>query len=211
MRKITSISSVAAPIAEADIDTDVILPARFLLLMDRKGLGRHLFHEHRKNTVDADPFVLDEPAYAGTKIIVAGKRFGVGSSREQAVWSLVEFGIECIIAESFGEIFQANCINNAVLPITLTGDEHARVMRAAQSAAIIQVDLEQNFIRLPYGTAIAIEINSNDRAALLSGRDELEGILKEDSEDISSFERAQKKHSPWFYLGNDQISTFGNQ
>ena len=111
-----SLTSVAAPFPESDIDTDVIFPARFLLLLDKTGLGRLLFHERRFGNGQPRPdFVLDRPPYDEARILVAGRNFGSGSSREQAVWALSDFGIRCVVALSFGEIFSANCFKNGVL------------------------------------------------------------------------------------------------
>src|SRR3954465_7208679 len=106
MQPFTSLESVAAPLPEADVDTDVIFPARFLLLLDKAGLGRHLFHERRSQNGASTDFVLNRPPFDRAQILVAGANFGSGSSREQAVWALADFGIRCVIAPSFGEILR---------------------------------------------------------------------------------------------------------
>ena len=119
MRKFTTLTSIAAPLDEANIDTDIIFPARFLLIMDKLGLGKYAFNERRNTGIKESNFVLDTPPYIGSEILVTGARFGIGSSREQAVWALTDLGIRCIIAPSFGDIFYANCLNNGLLPICL--------------------------------------------------------------------------------------------
>ena len=126
--------AVAAALAESSIDTDIIFPARFLLLLDREGLGRHLFHERRHmRAPGSEPFVLDRPPYDRARILVAGPAFGTGSSREQAVWALADFGIRCVIAPSFGDIFFGNCFRNGVLPVVLPPADHARVLAEAEA------------------------------------------------------------------------------
>src|SRR5690606_17960393 len=153
MEKFTRLTSVAAPLPESDIDTDVIFPARFLLLPDKKGLGQQLFNERRTNrTGDGPRFVLDIPPYDRAEILVTGKAFGTGSSREQAVWALADFGIRCVIAPSFGEIFFANCFKNGVLAIVLDEAPHAEVMREAQAQQTLTVELESQEIRFADGS-----------------------------------------------------------
>src|SRR3984957_9049014 len=146
MESFVSLTSVAAPLPDADIDTDVIFPARFLLLLNRQGLGQHLFHERRRSS-GQERFVLDRSPFDKAQILVAGRNFGCGSSREQAVWALSDFGIRCVIAPSFGEIFYGNCFRNGVLPIILPDPEHHDVMLAATSGAPLTVDLEAQEIR----------------------------------------------------------------
>lgn len=205
------INSVAVPMLQSDIDTDAILPARFLLLMSKHGLGQHLFHELRANALEVDPFVLDKPAYAGAQIILAAKRFGIGSSREQAVWALHDFGIRCIIAESFGEIFYANCINNGIVPITLFGEAHARIVEAANAGIPIRVDLERSTIILPDEQAIDVVLDDSHRAKLLSGQDDIDDILSQHKTAIANFEQRQMQHSPWMYLDDERLAVFDNR
>src|ERR1700733_11204886 len=150
MQRFVSLTSIAAPLPDVDIDTDVIFPARFLLLLNRQGLGQHLFHERRRSSAQ-ERFVLDRPPFDTAQTLVAGRNFGWGSSREQAVWALTDFGIRCVIAPSFGEIFFANCFKNGVLPIVMTGDDHAQAMRAAASGGPIRIDLEKQEVMLPNG------------------------------------------------------------
>ena len=137
MNSFVSLTSIAAPLPDTDIDTDVIFPARFLLLLDRRGLGRHLFHERRAQAAAGAPFVLSRAPFDKAQILVAGRNFGCGSSREQAVWALADFGIRCVIAPSFGEIFYGNCFRNGVLAVTLGEPEHRDVMTAAASGVAV--------------------------------------------------------------------------
>jgi 3-isopropylmalate/(R)-2-methylmalate dehydratase small subunit len=199
MEPFQTLQSRAIPMLQSDIDTDIILPARFLLLMSKDGLGDKLCHDTRKG--EAAPHrILEDPAYKGACILVAGKRFGIGSSREQAVWALYDYGIKCIIAESFGEIFEANCINNGILPITLGSAEMSAVADAAVDAATITVDLDNQRIVLPDGREIAYEATPATRSALLSGSDPIDRILAEHSDDISTFETRQASAAPWLHL-----------
>jgi 3-isopropylmalate/(R)-2-methylmalate dehydratase small subunit len=199
MDKFTRLDSVAIPLLESDIDTDVIFPARFLLLLDRKGLGKYLFHGRREDQAVAGGFVLDRPEYNGAAILVGGERFGVGSSREHAVWALADHGIRCIIAPSFGDIFHANCLKNGVLPIRLAPPDHQRVAEAATAADPVIIDLPGQSIRLHQGPAIAFEIDPRSKQALLKGLDEIDLILTEDTQAISEFEARQKEQSPWLW------------
>jgi 3-isopropylmalate/(R)-2-methylmalate dehydratase small subunit len=200
MDRFSSIESVAAALPEADVDTDVIFPARFLLLLDKSGLGKHLFHERRYRDGRTTDFVLNTPPYDRARILVAGKNFGSGSSREQAVWALADFGIRCVIAPSFGEIFYNNCFKNGVLPIVLTGDRHARVMSAAASAEQIKIDLEAQQIALSTGSPLPFDIDPYRRRTLLLGLDEIGAILADDTADIEAFETTQRDTYPWMQI-----------
>jgi 3-isopropylmalate/(R)-2-methylmalate dehydratase small subunit len=210
MKNFVALTSIAAPFPDADVDTDVIFPARFLLLLDRAGLGRHLFQERRAQAPASEPFVLARPPFDRAEILVAGRNFGCGSSREQAVWALADFGIRCVIAPSFGEIFYGNCFRNGTLPITLPDAEHAEVMAAAASGAALTVDLEAEVIRLPEGRTIPFQIDPHRRQALLLGLDQIGEILAGDAADIKAFESRQKATAPWLYLDRDKLSYFDN-
>lgn len=206
MQPFTRLESVAAPLPEADIDTDVIFPARFLLLLDKAGLGKHAFHERRHGR-DGKPtdFVLNRPPFDRAQILVTGANFGSGSSREQAVWTLFDFGIRCVIAPSFGEIFYSNCFKNGVLPIVLTGDAHARVMAAAESEAAIAIDLEAQTVTLPDATALPFDIDPYRKRSLLLGLDEIGAILADDADEIAAFEAAQRKAAPWLPIDKARL------
>jgi 3-isopropylmalate/(R)-2-methylmalate dehydratase small subunit len=199
MEPFATLHSRAIPMLQSDIDTDIILPARFLLLMSKDGLGDKLCHDTRKGP-DAPHRILEDPSYKGASIMIAGKRLGIGSSREQAVWALYDYGIRCIIAESFGEIFEANCINNGILPIMLGPIEMSAIAEAAASRAEICVDLDNQRIVLPDGREIVIETSAATRSALLSGSDPIDRMLAEHSDDIREFETLQASAAPWLHL-----------
>ena len=195
----TSLTALAAPLPEADVDTDVILPARFLLLLDKAGLGRHLFHERRfdKDGGMRAEFILNRPPFDGAQILVAGANFGCGSSREQAVWALADFGIRCVVAPSFGEIFFANCFKNGVLPIRLDEPVHGEVMAAAVEASTLTVDLEAQALVVPGKEPIGFSVDPRRRRALLLGLDEIGAILADDLPDIEAFEARRRASMPW--------------
>lgn len=197
MKEFTTLTSIAAPFLENAVDTDVIFPARFLLLLDREGLGRYAFNERRNG---AEPFILDTPPYDKAEILVAGENFGTGSSREQAVWALADLGMRCVIARSFGEIFFANCFKNGVLPIRLTGAEMTAVEDAALATQKLTVDLETQTITLENGRTIAFEIDAHRKRALLAGLDEVGMILADNAGDIEAFEAARAKAFPWLAI-----------
>lgn len=206
MQKFTKINSVAAALREADVDTDVIFPARFLLLLDKAGLGKHLFHE-RRNARDGTKtdFVLNTPPFDKAEILVAGPNFGSGSSREQAVWTLTDFGIRCVIAPSFGEIFYSNCFKNGALPLVIEGDAHERVMLAAESGKALTVDLEAQTVVLPDGEVIGFEIDPYRRRTLMLGLDEIGSILADDATEIAAFEARHRKDQPWLFLDDGRL------
>jgi 3-isopropylmalate/(R)-2-methylmalate dehydratase small subunit len=193
------LTALAAPLPEADVDTDVILPARFLLLLDKAGIGGHLFHERRfdKDGRMRPEFILNRPPWDGAQVLVAGANFGSGSSREQAVWALADFGIRCIVAPSFGEIFFANCFKNGVLPIRLDSPAHGAVMAAAVAAQTITVDLEAQALGVPGKEPIGFSIDPRRRRALLLGLDEIGAILADDLPDIERFEARRRASMPW--------------
>ena len=210
MTPFATFCSVAAPLAGDNIDTDVIFPARFLLLPNKKGLGGQLFHEQRIARAGAAPFVLDSPAYRDARILVAGQNFGCGSSREQAVWALADFGMKCVIAPSFGEIFFANCFKNGVLALVETGERYADLLAAADAAAPVTVDLLGNCLTLMSGKALPIFVDPYQRNALLQGLDEVGSILAHDEVDIVRFEHQQRRAEPWLYLGSEKSAFFAD-
>ena len=203
MEKFTTLTSVAAPLPDSQVDTDVIFPARFLLLLEKSGLGKHLFHERRA----AGGFVLDTPPWTSARILVAGAGFGGGSSREQAVWALADFGIRCVIAPSFGEIFFANCFKNGVLPVVVNARDHARVMAEAEAAHLMTVDLQRQTLILTDGE-IPFEVEPYRKLALLEGLDEVGQILKNDAEAIARFEVGHRAANPWLFLQPEKMAYF---
>jgi 3-isopropylmalate/(R)-2-methylmalate dehydratase small subunit len=194
MEKFTQISGVAAPLDMVNVDTDMIIPKQFLKTTERTGLAKGLFHEMRAG----GNFVLDRPAYKNAKILVAGANFGCGSSREHAAWALLDFGIRCVIAPSFADIFKSNCLKNGILPIELAQAHVDALMDdAARGAnAIVSVDLEKQEIRGPDGGCVRFEIDAISRERLLGGFDDIALSLRHE-DDISKFEARRKTQAPW--------------
>lgn len=197
MDKLDKLNGVAVPILENNIDTDVIFPARFLLLMERQGLGKYAFHERRQQ--DAN-FELNQERYRNASFLVSGSGFGTGSSREQAVWTLESLGIRCIIARSFGEIFFANCFKNGVLPIVCSDPEMAKVEAVAKMAGTLRLDLSAQIVTLEDGTEIAFDISAYHKRGLLSGLDEAGMILSEDIAAIEAYEKHRDTEMPWISI-----------
>ncbi|SFS58114.1 3-isopropylmalate/(R)-2-methylmalate dehydratase small subunit [Sulfitobacter marinus] len=197
MEKLDKLTGIAVPILENNIDTDVIFPARFLLIADRDGLGKYAFHERKRHSPD---FALNQPQYANATFLVAGKSFGTGSSREQAVWAIADLGVRCVIARSFGEIFFANCFKNGVLPIVCAGPEMAKVEAAAIAGQNLSLNLSEQIISLPDCTALPFDISSYNKRALLSGLDEAGMILQDDIATIEAYEKQRDLTMPWLSL-----------
>ncbi len=204
MKPFGNLTAIAASLPEAQIDTDVIFPARFLLLPDKVGLGSKLFHDRRAQ----GGFVLDTAPWDKAEILVTGPDFGTGSSRENAVWALADFGIRCVIGPSFGEIFQANCFRNGILPIILNGDLLARAQAEAEAARAFTVDLPAQRIRLVDNTEANFEVEPHRKHALIEGLDEIGLILKEDLHEIEAFEERHRRENPWLFLNDRQLAHF---
>ncbi|WP_306256594.1 3-isopropylmalate dehydratase small subunit [Pararhizobium sp. IMCC21322] len=204
MEKLTPFSSVAAPLLSNNVDTDIIFPARFLLILEKKGLGKYAFSEKRGGL--KSDFVLDQAPFDTAKILVAGRNFGIGSSREQAVWALADLGIRCVIARSFGEIFFSNCFKNGVLPIQLDGDEMSAVEAASLAEEEVFVDLSAQHLRLQSGAEIDFSTDPHGKRALLLGLDEIEMVLAEDSDAIEAFEAQREAETPWIVGRADQLA-----
>lgn len=203
MEKLTPFSSVAAPLLLNNVDTDIIFPARFLLILEKKGVGKYAFNEKRRGA--KSDFILDQAPFNAARILVAGFNFGIGSSREQAVWALADLGIRCVIARSFGEIFFANCFKNGVLAIQLDGDDMSAIEAASQNEEEIFVDLAAQHLRLQSGAEIDFPIDPYSKRALLLGLDEIEMVLADDIEEIEAFEVQRKAKTPWIVGRADQL------
>ena len=200
MQKFTQLSGVAAPLDMINVDTDMIIPKQFLKTIKRSGLGKSLFFEMRYDDAGKEKpdFVLNMPAYRKAQILVAGANFGCGSSREHAPWALLDFGIRCVIAPSFADIFYSNCFKNGILPIALPQADVEKLLDDAErgSNAVITVDLEKQEIRGPDGGCIKFDIDPARKQALIEGLDEIGASLKRERE-IASFEEKQKRSQPW--------------
>jgi 3-isopropylmalate/(R)-2-methylmalate dehydratase small subunit len=200
MEKFTKLEGVAAPLKIINVDTDMIIPKQYLKTIKRTGLGKGLFSEQRyKDDGSENPdFVLNKPAYRGTKILVAGDNFGCGSSREHAPWALADFGIRCVISTSFGDIFYNNCFKNGLLPIRVSHEELEKLFDDAERGAnaTLTVDLEKQEIRGPDGGVIKFEIDPFRKHCLYNGLDDI-GLTMEKGKAIDTFEVREKTERPW--------------
>ncbi|MGQ9366829.1 3-isopropylmalate dehydratase small subunit [Azospirillum sp. ST 5-10] len=203
MEKFTVLTGVAAPLPMINVDTDMIIPKQFLKTIKRTGLGKHLFDEMRytPDGKEVDGFVLNRPAYRGAKILVAGDNFGCGSSREHAPWALLDFGIRCVIAPSFADIFFNNCFKNGILPIKLPKEQVDLLLDdAARGAnAVITVDLEKQVITGPDGGSIPFDVDPFRKNCLLNGLDDI-GLTLQQVAAIDSFEAGRRTQQPWLAM-----------
>ena len=200
MDKFTTLTGVAAPLKIANVDTDQIIPARFLKTIKRTGLGRDLFYPHRfrEDGSENPEFVLNKPAYRQAKILVAEDNFGCGSSREHAPWALLDFGIRCVISTSFADIFFNNCFKNGILPIVVAPEDLAMLMDDADRGAnaTLTIDLENQVIRGPDGGTLAFEVDAFRKHCLLNGLDDI-GLTLEKGGDVEVFETKMASDRPW--------------
>jgi 3-isopropylmalate/(R)-2-methylmalate dehydratase small subunit len=202
MDKFTTLTGVAAPLPMINVDTDKIIPKQHLKTIKRSGLGKALFDEmrYRQDGSENPDFVLNKPAYRQAKILVAGDNFGCGSSREHAPWALLDFGIRCVIAPSFADIFYNNCFKNGILPIALPQADIDKLMDDAERGAnaVVSIDLEKQEIRGPDGGCIKFEIDSFRKHCLLNGLDDI-GLTLEKAPAIDGFEEKNRLSQPWLW------------
>jgi 3-isopropylmalate/(R)-2-methylmalate dehydratase small subunit len=195
MTPFTTLSAVAAPLNMANVDTDKIIPARFLKTIKRSGLGVHLFASLRYNDDESEKpdFVLNQPKYRQAEILVAGENFGCGSSREHAPWALLDFGIRCVIAPSFADIFHGNCFKNGILPIVLPASVCEALMADAAMGtnARLTINLAEQVVVRPDGTKIAFEVDAFRKHCLLNGLDDI-GLTLAHEASITAYE----SHTP---------------
>ena len=200
MEKFNKLTSVAAPLPLINVDTDMIIPARFLKTIKRTGLGADLFSTLRFNEdgSDREDFVLNKPAYNDAEILIAGENFGCGSSREHAPWALLDYGIKCIIAPSFADIFFNNSSKNGILLIKLPQEEVDQLMEDAGRGANakVSVDLEAQEIISPDGRRITFEFDAFKKHCLLNGLDDI-GLTLQKADKIKNFEAGQRVSQPW--------------
>ncbi len=200
MEKFQKLDAVAVPIPAPNVDTDQIVPARFLRKPRNAGYGGFLFHDLRfdDNGEEKPGFVLNRPAYRGARILIAEKNFGCGSSREHAVYALWDYGFRAVIAPSFGDIFFNNCFKNGLLPIVLPAEEVTALQAelAQQPGAHVRVDLERQEVIAPSGKVHRFEVDAFRKQCLLQGLDEIAFTLGHDA-DIAAFERRQSQELRW--------------
>ncbi|HEX2885110.1 3-isopropylmalate dehydratase small subunit [Vineibacter terrae] len=202
MDKFTTLTGVAAPLPIVNVDTDMIIPKQFLKTIKRTGLKDGLFYEMRYSADGKKlDFVLDRPAYQSAKILVAGPNFGCGSSREHAPWALLDFGIRCVISESFADIFYNNCFKNGILPIKLPKEDIAKLMDDAERGAnaVITVDLVNQEIKGPDGGTVKFDIDPFRKQCLLEGLDDI-GQTLQAAPAIDTYESAHKSAQPWLSM-----------
>ncbi|MFC3084450.1 3-isopropylmalate dehydratase small subunit [Tabrizicola soli] len=200
MDKFTTLTGIAAPMPLVNIDTDMIIPKQFLKTIQRSGLGKNLFDEMRytQDGKEIPDFVLNQPAYRQSQIIVAGDNFGCGSSREHAPWALLDFGIRCVISTSFADIFYNNCFKNGILPVVLPPEAVAHLMDDARKGANarITVDLEAQTVTASDGKVFAFEVDAFKKHCLLNGLDDI-GLTLEKAAAIDAFEAKNASLHPW--------------
>lgn len=200
MEKFTTLSGVAAPLPMVNVDTDMIIPKQFLKTIKRSGLGKNLFDEMRytPDGKEKPDFVLNKPAWRNAQILVTGENFGCGSSREHAPWALLDFGIRCIIATSYADIFYNNCFKNGILPIILPQADVDKLMADAERGAnaVVSIDLAAQEIRGPDGGVVKFEIDPYRKQCLIEGLDDIGLTLKQGSK-IGQFEQNRAAQQPW--------------
>ena len=202
MEAFTRLTGVAAPLPMINVDTDAIIPKQFLKTIRRTGLGVHLFNDLRFDEAGGErpEFVLNKAPYREARILIALDNFGCGSSREHAPWALADFGIRCVIAPSFADIFYNNCFKNGLLPVALPKDGVVRLMeivgRGADAA--FSIDLETQEVSDPDGGAVSFEIDPFRRHCLLNGLDDI-GLTMRKAGSIDDFEKSQRAGQPWLY------------
>ena len=199
MQKFNQLTGIAAPLDILNVDTDMIIPKQFLKTIQRSGLGKNLFDEMRftPEGEEVADFVLNQPAYREAEILVAGDNFGCGSSREHAPWALLDFGIRCIIATSFADIFYNNCFKNGILPIVLPQEDVDKLMGDAKRGAnaTVTIDLESQTIKGPDGGTIAFEVDAFRKKCLLEGLDDI-GLTLQRGDAIDAYE-TDLAAQPW--------------
>jgi len=199
MQKFNSLKSIPAYLPIANIDTDMIIPKQFLKTIKRTGLGKSLFFDMRydDNGIEIKDFTLNQEPYNKSKILITGKNFGCGSSREHAPWALLDFGITCVISSSYADIFYNNCFKNGILPIILEEDKIKELSEYSKRKEEIAIDLKEE--KIVFGNnEIKFEIDAFKKKCLLEGLDDIALSLKK-SEKIASFETKLKSKKPWIF------------
>jgi 3-isopropylmalate/(R)-2-methylmalate dehydratase small subunit len=197
MQPFITLTGIAAPMPLINIDTDMIIPKQFLKTIKRTGLGKHLFDEMRftQDGKEIPDFVLNREPYRHASIVVAGDNFGCGSSREHAPWALLDFGIRCVIAPSFADIFYNNCFQNGILPLKLPKEQVDQLMEDAKAGREITVDLQQQIVKAG-NKQFSFSLDEFRRDCLLKGLDAI-GLTLKDEPAITAFEQKQKAERNW--------------
>jgi len=199
MQPFTELTTKAAPLDVANIDTDQIIPKQFLKTVEREGLAKGLFYDMRFEADGAPKagFVLDDPRYAGAGVLIAGDNFGCGSSREHAPWALLDFGVRCVISSSFADIFYNNCFQNGLLPIALPREQVKALMEEAKGGNhVFTIDLAAQSVTSPSGKAYPFEIDAGRKEKMLKGLDAI-GETLEARDAIDRFETLRSIDLPW--------------
>jgi 3-isopropylmalate/(R)-2-methylmalate dehydratase small subunit len=199
MEKFSVLTGVAAPMPMVNVDTDMIMPKQFLKTIKRTGLGVSVFYDMRYDETEAErpEFILNQGAYRNSKILIAGRNFGCGSSREHAPWGLLDFGFRCMIAPSFADIFYNNCFKNGILCITLS-EEQVEALTAQADGSDFTVDLEKMEITAPDGSVTPFDLDPTRRHNMLNGLDDI-ALTLEHLDKIKAFEAKQQAEQPWLY------------
>ena len=199
MQKFNSLKSIPAYLSIVNIDTDMIIPKQFLKTIKRTGLGKNLFFEMRYDDQgnEIKDFILNQEPYNQSKILIAGKNFGCGSSREHAPWALLDFGITCVISSSYADIFYSNCFKNGILPITLPEEKIKELSEYSKRKEEISIDLKEE--KIIFGNSeIKFDIDPFKKKCLLEGLDDIALSLAK-KEKITTFEENLKNNKPWIF------------
>ena len=199
MNKFTTLKSIPAYLPIVNIDTDMIIPKQFLKTIKRTGLGKNLFHEMRYDNegIEIKDFILNQNPFNESKILIAGKNFGCGSSREHAPWALLDFGITCVLSSSYADIFYNNCFKNGILPITITEEEIKEISDYSKRKVEIFINLPDQ--KIVFGNKdIKFEIDEFKKKCLIEGLDDI-ALSLEKSDKITNYENKLKLNKPWIF------------
>ena len=211
MQAFTRLNGLVVPLDRANVDTDAIIPKQFLKSIKRTGYGPFLFDEWRYEDVGQPEmdcsnrpirkdFVLNQPRYQGAEIMLARENFGCGSSREHAPWAIADYGISCVIAPSFADIFYNNCFKNGILPVVLKDEEMDVLFSETQSheGYKLNVDLEAQTVTTPNGQVFSFEVDDFRKHCLLNGLDDI-GLTLQQADNIKAYEEKRKQEAPWLF------------
>ena len=199
MNKFTTLKSIPAYLPIVNIDTDMIIPKQFLKTIKRTGLGKNLFHEMRYDNdgIEIKDFILNQNPFNKSKILIAGKNFGCGSSREHAPWALLDFGITCVISSSYADIFYNNCFKNGILPITISEEEIKEISDYSKRKEELSINLIDQ--KIVFGNKeINFEIDEFKKKCLIEGLDDI-ALSLEKSDKITDYENKLKLNKPWIF------------